>query len=763
MRRALWILSAPVVAGGLAWAVNAADNQGPLLAGSPQAQNGRIYYFSRGAKTASNTAATDGADGSPDASADDAADGDTPPQRYVRGRPAPGTGSSSGTKNYYQELFAESDSGRGKSLQTVARRPTKPAPAAKQAVQHAGGEECGVDDSTDADAPREEVQLPPAGKNQQVSGVRQSGGVRHADHTVQDGVKPRVQQVQATRSAAAKGRAAPAATSTDEAAADADTAAPAPPPARPASRNPKVSVSKAAGVKANRNASAAKAAQAAAAAKAARKPQPAPKIQPVAASAPAPEEEPIEIAAPSTAPQLDGAVSGTGEVPMVSLRWVRNEEVNVGQESKCGLVVKNTGRLPAKDIVVEAYFPRTVRLIDADPFPSDSSDHLIWIFDHLEAGQEKTIEITMVPGRRGEMATSATVRFTGIASAVLNVEEPQLALSLKGSSEVMVGETLTQTITVSNPGTGVAHDVVVHVKVPEGLEHPRGRTVEMGIGSLGAGESRDLRLPLSANAGGEALLVVEARSTSNLIQKAEALIRVAAPRLGIEVDGPKLRYVNRHAQYNITVTNEGVAATDNVRVVHLVPEGFGFVKADKGGKYDSTTGSVSWFIGRLEAGESMQVAVDLNAKQIGEYLHHVQASGENGTIASAKLPARVDGTAAVVMEVSDLDDPVEVGTQTAYEIRVRNDGSRAAQNVRIACELPPGVDLIDTKGPTDHALEKGVLHFMPIGELPPGARVSYLVRVNGRVPGTLRLRAKLTSNASQDPLIIEEMTKFYAD
>src|SRR5262249_4900660 len=153
----------------------------------------------------------------------------------------------------------------------------------------------------------------------------------------------------------------------------------------------------------------------------------------------------------------------------------------------------------------------------------------------------------------------------------------------------------------------------------------------------------------------------------------------------------------------------------------------------------------------------------LSAKQIGEYLHHVQASGENGTICSAKLPTKVDGTAAVVMEVADLDDPVEVGTQTAYEIRIRNDGSRSAQNVRVACELPPGVDLIDTKGPTDHAVEKGVLHFMPVSELPPGARISYLIRINGRIPGTLRLRAKLTHTASPEPLIIEEMTKFYND
>jgi uncharacterized repeat protein (TIGR01451 family) len=229
------------------------------------------------------------------------------------------------------------------------------------------------------------------------------------------------------------------------------------------------------------------------------------------------------------------------------------------------------------------------------------------------------------------------------------------------------------------------------------------------------------------------------------------------------VTGPGFRYVGRNAQYLVTVTNEGVAATENVRVTHLIPEGFEFIKADKGGKLDVSTGSVIWFLGRLDAGESMQVAVDLAAKQIGDGVHHIQASGENGVIANAKTTTRVDGSSNVVMEVADLDDPVEVGTQTAYEIRIRNNGSKAAQNLKIACELPPGLDLIDTKGPTDNFLEKGVLHFKPLAELAAGSKATYVIRVNGKVPGNLRLRARLTSNASPEPLVVEEMTKFYAE
>jgi hypothetical protein len=102
MRRALWFFSAPVIAGGLAWVVNAADNESPLLARAPQAQNGQIFYFSRGGKSGTASAATDAADDSADSALDDAGAGDTPPvpQRYVRNRTTSVAAANPSVKNY---------------------------------------------------------------------------------------------------------------------------------------------------------------------------------------------------------------------------------------------------------------------------------------------------------------------------------------------------------------------------------------------------------------------------------------------------------------------------------------------------------------------------------------------------------------------------------------------------------------------------------------------------------------------------------------
>jgi uncharacterized repeat protein (TIGR01451 family) len=745
MRRVLWILSAPVVAGGLAWAVNAADEQSSLT--RPQSgQSGKVFYFSRSGKARTDSAARAAISADEDSSGESLL-AEAAPAPYVRNRTAAQTAAARGTKNFYKDLFGDpaleqspAAAKRTAPLTPFAAPRTPRRPVLDEAVEEMPS------DPTDA-AIHEENPLPPVDESVElIQGTAEKADVRNADYKVNaDNARRYVKQVQhSTKGTTKSFRGLDDLDVVAEPVSDLDDE-PAPPPKTsraPAAKTVTRPTTSAATRPATRSAPPA---AAAAAAKA--------RVTTKAAAA--------DDAARSPAPQVTAVASDASEVPQITLKWLKLGEVNVGQECKCGLLVKNSGRLAVKDIVVEAYFPKTVKLLDADPFPSDSRDHLTWVLDSLDGGAEKTIEVTMMPSRRGDLATRATVRFTGTASALLKVEEPQLNIAVAGAREVVIGESTTQIITVSNPGTGVAHDVVVQAHIPAGLEHPRGKSVEMEIGYLGAGESREIKLPLTATGGGDAIIRVEARG-NNLVQKAQSQIKVAAPKLRVEIAGPILRFINRPAQYTITVTNEGVAATDNVRVAHIVPEGFEFVRADRG-KYETDTRTVTWFVGRLEGGQSRQVVADLTAKRQGDHHHVVQATGDNGSIAAARLDTKVDGASTLVMEVADLDDPVEIETQTAYEVCIRNEGSKAAQNLRLACELPQGVELIGTDGPTQHSIEKGLVTFRPLGELAAGGKTTFRLKVSGKVEGNLRLRAKLTANSAPEPLVVEELTRFYRD
>ena len=447
----------------------------------------------------------------------------------------------------------------------------------------------------------------------------------------------------------------------------------------------------------------------------------------------------------------------------ISHKWIKKSEINVGQECEFALEVKNEGNSTAKDLLVEAFFPVSVRLTDANPRPSASRDHLEWKFESLEAGETKTINISMIPSQRGAITASANVRFTNALSESFMVAEPLLQVSVKGPTNVMIGEPASQSVTISNPGTGTLHNVVLEAEIPKGLEHVTAEYLQMQVGSLNPGENRTIRLALAAVMGGEQVVNVVAKAEGGLVQTTQARVNVIAPKVQVAIDGPGLRYKGRSAEYTITTLNDGAAATNNVRVLHKVAEGFEFVKADHGGQFNPEDATISWFLGRMEPGQSANVNVELKTKTIGNYVHHVRALSEHNVKSDAQIQTRIEGTAQLVLEIADLDDPVEIGAETGYKVVVQNDGSKAAQNVSVSYELPPGVELISATGPTQHIAENGVVVFKSLAALAPGDSIEFQVIVRGTIEGNQRFRARLASDSIRDPLLFEELTRFYRD
>jgi uncharacterized membrane protein len=172
---------------------------------------------------------------------------------------------------------------------------------------------------------------------------------------------------------------------------------------------------------------------------------------------------------------------------------------------------------------------------------------------------------------------------------------------------------------------------------------------------------------------------------------------------------------------------------------------------------------VQWFLGRMEGGQTSQVSCELTAAALGEFGHQVVVISDSGVRSESKTSTTVKGTASIATEIVDLNDPVEVGAETAWEVRIRNDGSKAATNIALICELPEGVELLTARGPTQAVAEKKVVIFKALPQLAPGQQATFRVQVKGTAEGTQRLRAKVTSDSLDEPLLMEEATKFYAD
>lgn len=468
-------------------------------------------------------------------------------------------------------------------------------------------------------------------------------------------------------------------------------------------------------------------------------------------------------AASVSAAKTEAAISAVTQSPAVSIEWRKQSDLNVGQECLCHLIVKNNGQTAAKSMEIQAYFPENVRLVGAKPAPAASDHYLGWNVDELKPGEERTIEITMIPLQRGDINTRAEVRFSGVANGSFAVAEPMLDVTVEGPAQVLIGESAAQIVTVSNPGTGIATHVQIEAVVPEGLEHTRGQRLQMDLGNLNPGESRSVRLALAASKGGQHRLTVNARADSGLVRSSSSDVMVIAPSLATTIQGPGLRYLGRQASYVLTVANSGEAPTDNVQLRYKVPAGFDFVSADRGAQFDSATGLVTCFIGRMEKGQKEDVKITLLARQSGEFKHHARASSEHGAISDAEFVTAVEATSSLAVQVKDLEDPVEVGSETVYEIRVRNEGTAAAKGVDLVCELADGMTLVNAEGPTRHRIDGSTVIFEELPEVGAGQTSVFKVRVKAAAPGSLRFRALLSSESVSEPLTAEEMTKFYGE
>src|SRR5260370_42391799 len=192
--------------------------------------------------------------------------------------------------------------------------------------------------------------------------------------------------------------------------------------------------------------------------------------------------------------------------------------------------------------------------------------------------------------------------------------------------------------------------------------------------------------------------------------------------------------------YGFKILNPGSAPASNVTISDQVPEGFKFLAASDGGRHDFSTRTVSWFVGDLLPGQRREVSLEVVAINPGEHKHKVSVVAARGLKNDTEVVTRVEGLSALLMELVDLDDPVEVGADTAYEIRITNTGSKTETNLSLVCTVPDKMEFRGAKGPANckfHVQGKEVT-FEPLPKLAPRADVIYRVNVRGVAPGDLR-------------------------
>jgi uncharacterized repeat protein (TIGR01451 family) len=450
--------------------------------------------------------------------------------------------------------------------------------------------------------------------------------------------------------------------------------------------------------------------------------------------------------------------------PQLVVEKLAPAELQVGKRAKFELHLRNTGAVAAQNVEVRDLVPEGTQFIGADP-PAEpaAQGELVWRVGTLKAGEEKIFEVELMPIAEGEVGSVAVVSFAAEAGVRSRVTRPDLTVQVSSVKEVMIGEQVKLSIRVANPGTGPATGVVLFEHVPSGLKHQAGPELEFEVGTLKPGETRDLDLVVTAAQAGRVVNQLGARADAGLKAQAQCELEVLAPALAIEMDGPSRRYLERQATYTVSVSNPGTATAKEVELVTRLPRGLKFVSANNAGHYDAKSHTVTWSLAELPPAETGTVMLTAIPTEPGEQRLRAEGRAQQNLSDEKEQITTVEGVAAVLFEVMDIADPVEVKGEAQYEIRVTNQGSKAADNVQLAALLPPELKFISGDGPTRVAAQGQVVRFEPIARLAPKADVTYRIVTQGLRPGDLRIKVQLMTADLREPVTKEESTRVYAD
>ncbi|HEY8506211.1 MAG TPA: hypothetical protein VIL46_16610, partial [Gemmataceae bacterium] len=471
-------------------------------------------------------------------------------------------------------------------------------------------------------------------------------------------------------------------------------------------------------------------------------------------------DEPIAESEPPAEAEPGAGVPSRRPTSVV-LETLAPESVGIGQKFVYEITVRNLGKEPVFQVRVEDEVPEGATFLGGDPAPEASGNQLRWDLGALEAGGEKRIRVELRPTAEGEVRTRPTVTVSASAAVRARVTRPVLTAAVTGPARAEVGGEVVFRMQLTNSGTGPAERVRLHAELSPGLRHPHGQVVEAEVPELLPGASKTVELKTTAAAPGEQTCSLLVSAEGSPPAKGRAAVEVRQQRLRLALSGPGRGLVNAEPTFTLELTNPGAAPSGPVRLRAVLPEGLEFVSASDGGTYDRALRTVRWELPPQPPGPPRELSVRARAAAAGTWRVRAAAEADPVQGAAAEHAIEVEGIPALRFEVVDLEDVIEVGKETTYEIRIVNQGTGPCTNLKLAGLLSEGLAVTAVNSPVAHRTDGRHLLFDPYPRLSAKADLVLRVRVRGERPGDHRFRVQLSCDQISNPVVKEEATRFY--
>ena len=313
-------------------------------------------------------------------------------------------------------------------------------------------------------------------------------------------------------------------------------------------------------------------------------------------------------------------------------KTVDNEIPNFGDNVTYTVTVTNDGIGDANNVVITDVLDKGLKFLNATGnFTYDEKTGTItWTVD-LAKGETKTFNVNVTVLGYGVLPNTVAV---GNKTAVRNITVPEI-ITVKevNSSDIHIGDEITYTITVSNPGKINATNVVIRDILPEGLKFinaSNGGVYDPVTGiitwilNITANSTVDLTADVCVNKSGNITNTVNVgNKTFNCTIESGDIVDL---EIHIVADKSEI-YVGDNVVYTVTVINNGPSDAINTIANILIPNALSILSynATKG-TFDITSGN--WSIGNLTNGEKVVLTFVAKALNEGNSTVYVNVTSE---------------------------------------------------------------------------------------------------------------------------------------
>jgi len=437
-------------------------------------------------------------------------------------------------------------------------------------------------------------------------------------------------------------------------------------------------------------------------------------------------------------------------------------EVRQGQPFDYRLRVANAADCPVAEVAVVQRLPAGVRLLASHPQAEVEEGVATWRLGTLAVGESRLIQARAVTDDLGALTFCCDTLYRAPLCMTVASVRPELLLGLDVPAEGTPCDALPVKLSVRNTGTGACHDVRLQYQLPEGMAGPDDRRVyAFQVGTLPPGEARATQIlvrPLRTGTFGHRALAVAA---DGLRSDASAETQVVAPALTVTMGGTDQQFAGRDVLYTFTVRNDGDAVARNVRVEDVLPAGVRVVRVRPEAVYAAGADRVTWRLEALPAGASVDFGLTVRSETAGSLANQVTARADCAQDAGASHTSRVNGVPAILLEVVDQDDPIEVGGRDTYVITATNQGTASCTNLVVQCVLEDYVRYAVSDGPSVATVKGQEVSFAPLPVLEPKAVAAWKVTCDALKAGDARFRVRLTADQLTRPVEETESTRLY--